>query len=60
MYGCQPNSSGSYTEAYQTHEDCGYGYNVVCRYDDEYTKPTRVYIGVKMLFINLWKRCYMK
>ena len=20
----------SYTEAYQTHEDCGYGYKVVC------------------------------
>ena len=22
----------SYTEAYQTHKDCGYGYKVVCRY----------------------------
>ena len=32
----------SYTEAYQTHKDCGYGYKVVC---------------VKMLSTNLWKRC---
>ena len=24
----------SYTEACQTHEDCGYGYKVVCCYDD--------------------------
>ena len=28
----------SYTEAYQTHEDCGYGYKVVCCYDDKYSK----------------------
>ena len=26
----------SYTEAYQTHEDCGYGYKVVCCYNDKY------------------------
>ena len=28
----------SYTEAYQTHEDCRYGYKVVCCYDDKYCK----------------------
>ena len=28
----------SYTEAYQTHEDCGFGYKVVCCYDDKYRK----------------------
>ena len=33
----------SYTEAYQTHEDCGYGYKVVCCYDDKYSKQTRIY-----------------
>ena len=33
----------SYTEAYQTHEDCGYGYKVVCCYDDKYSKHTRIY-----------------
>ena len=28
----------SYTETYQTHKDCGYGYKVVCCYDDKYNK----------------------
>ena len=28
----------SYTEAYQTYEDCGYGYKVVCCYKDKYSK----------------------
>ena len=32
----------SYTEAYQTHEDCGYGYKVICCYDDKYSKYTRI------------------
>ena len=27
------NSNVSYTKAYQTHVDCGYGYKVVCHYD---------------------------
>ena len=35
----------SYTEAYQTQEDCGYGYKVVCCYDDKYSKHTRIYRG---------------
>ena len=35
----------SYTESYQTHEDCGYGYKVVCCYDDKYSKQTRIYRG---------------
>ena len=29
----------SYTEGYQTHEDCGYGYKVVCCYKKKYSKP---------------------
>ena len=33
----------SYTEAYQTHEDCDYGYKVVCCYDDKYSKPIQTY-----------------
>ena len=33
----------SYTKAYQTHEDCGYGYKVICCYDDKYSKQTRIY-----------------
>ena len=36
--GCQPNNNKSYTEAYQKHTDCGYGYKVVCCYDDKYSK----------------------
>ena len=31
----------SYTEAYQTHEDCGY--KVTCCYDDKYSKPIQMY-----------------
>ena len=46
----------SYTEAYQTHEDCGYGYKVVCCYDDKYSKYTCIYRG-EMLSTKLWKRC---
>ena len=38
---------GSYTEAYQKHVDCGYGYKVVCCYDDKFTKPVKTYRGEK-------------
>ena len=38
IYGCQQNNESSYTEAYQKHTDCGYGYKVICCYDDKYTK----------------------
>ena len=40
----------SYTEAYQTHEDCGYGYKVVCCYDDKYSKYTCIYIGENAVY----------
>ena len=43
--GCKPNNNKSYTEAYQKHKDCGYGYKVVCCYDDKYTKPEQIYRG---------------
>ena len=33
----------SYTEAYQAHKDCGYGYKVICCYDDKYSKYTCIY-----------------
>ena len=35
----------SYTEAYQTHEHCGYGYKVVCCYRKKYSKPIQTYRG---------------
>ena len=48
--GCQPNNNKSYTEAYQKHADCGYGYKLVCCYDDKYTKPTKTYRGKKAVY----------
>ena len=40
----------SYTEAYQTQEDCGYGYKVVCCYDDKYSKYTCIYRGENAVY----------
>ena len=48
--GCQPNNKKSYTEAYQKHTDCGYGYKLVCCYDDKYSKPTKTYRGEKAVY----------
>ena len=48
--GCKPNNDKSYTEAYQKHTDCGYGYKVVCCYDDKYTKPVQIYRGKKAVY----------
>ena len=39
-----------YTEAYQTHEDCGYGYKVICCYDDKYSKYTYIYRGENAVY----------
>ena len=50
IHGCQPNDDESYTEAYQRHTDCGYGYKVVCCYDDKYTKPVQIYRGEKAVY----------
>ena len=43
VHGCKPNNDKSYTEAYQTHEDCGYGYKVVC-------KPVQIYRGENAVY----------
>ena len=40
----------SYTEAYQTHEDCGSAYKVVCCYDDKYSKPIQMYRGENAIY----------
>ena len=40
----------SYKEAYQTHEDCGYGYKVICCYDDKYSKYTCIYRGENAVY----------
>ena len=39
------NSNVSYTKAYQTHVDCGYGYKVVCHYDWKLSKVSKIYRG---------------
>ena len=40
----------SYTEAYQTHEDCGYLYKIVCCYDDKYSKDICIYRGENAVY----------
>ena len=45
----------SYTEAYQTHEDCGCGYKLVCCYDDKYSKPIQTYRGENAVYIFMEK-----
>ena len=45
VYGCKPNNDKSYTESYQKHKNCGYGYKVVCHCDDKYSKPVQIYGG---------------
>ena len=43
--GCLPNNTQSYIDNNQKHEGCGYGYRVVCCYDDKHTKPVKIYRG---------------
>ena len=40
----------SYAKAYQTHEDCGYEYKVICCYDDKYSKYTCIYRGENTVY----------
>ena len=40
----------SYTEAYQTHEDCGSAYKVICCYDDKYSKDICIYRGENTVY----------
>ena len=50
IHGCQPNNEKSYTEAYQKHTDCRYGYKLVCCYDDKYTKLVQIYRGENAVY----------
>ena len=46
VHRCKPNNDKSYTESYQKHKDCGYGYEAVCCYDDKYSEPAQqIYRG---------------
>ena len=58
VQGCQPNNNKSYTESYQKHTDCGYGYKVVCCYDDKYSKPVTIYRGENAVYKFLEKMLY--
>ena len=51
--GCQPNNNKSFTDAYQKHTDCGFGYKVVCCYDDKYSQPLKIYRGEKAVYTFL-------
>ena len=50
IQGCKPNNDKSYTDAYQKHTDCGYGYKVICCYNDKYTKPIKIYRGENSVY----------
>ena len=50
IHGCNQSNQQSFTEAYQKHTDCGYGYKVVCCYDDKYSKPIKYYRGGKAVY----------
>ena len=49
----QQNPNKSYTNKYQKHITCSYGYQLVC-VDDKFTKPFKLYLGKNSVenFIN--------
>ena len=47
---CRLNNKKSYIEAYQIRKDCGYGYKVVCCYEDKYSKPIQMYRGKNTVY----------
>ena len=49
------NDNTSYTEAYQKHTSCSYGYKLVCCYDDKYSKPVQIYRGENSIYKFLEK-----
>ena len=55
IQGCCLNDDKSFAGAYQKHTDCGYGYKVVCCYDDKYTKPVQYYRGENAVYKFLEK-----
>ena len=38
------------TVAYQEHKACGFGYKIVCQYDDKYSKPYKGYRGENAVY----------
>ena len=56
VQSCKPNDDKSYTEAYQTDEDCGYGYKIVCCCKNKYSKPIQTYRGENAVYEFMEKR----
>ena len=58
---CSPRGDKSYTQAYQKHEACGFGYKVVCHYDQKYSKPEVLYQGenVQKFYQNLTEEVFL-
>ena len=50
IQGCEQNNDSSYAKSYQKHTDCGYGYKLVCCYDNKYTKPINIYRGENAVY----------
>ena len=46
---CSPPGGRAYTQAYQKHEPCGFGYKVVCHYDQKYSEPAVIYRGENVI-----------
>ena len=46
MFTCRPSDQKSYTEKYQKHTGCSFGYKVVCHYDKKYSKDVVIYRGI--------------
>ena len=44
----------SYTYETQKHKMCRYGYKVVCKYDDKYTKRVKICRGENASFKFYW------
>ena len=55
IQGCQKKDDKSYTEAYQKHKDCGYGYKLVCCYNDKFSKPIQIFRGKKAVYTFMEK-----
>ena len=45
MSSCTPSDEKAYTEKYQKHTPCSFGYKVVCHYDKKYSKDLVIYRG---------------
>ena len=45
MSSCTPSDEKAYTEKYQKHTPCSFGYKVVCHYDKEYSGDLVIYRG---------------